>query len=280
MMQANWRDVPIVSFDLEATGAYPIGSEICEIAAVKWFQGQIVDEFQTLIRPRQIMSDFIIGIHKITNEMVETAPRIEEKVADFHRFIAGSMTVAHHAPFDLGFMVYEFERKGLPLPQTPALCTSLLSLVLMPQTENHRLQTLVKHLKIEGGQAHRALDDSKNCLAVLLHCLKVAEETLSPNSPLTVEKIGALMGGVLKWPRYSIEELTSKSTQIALAVEATQKGREIKMIYGKSKDSFLRTVKPLGVVRSLQGDYLGAMDPAETKPKRFYLERIQHVEII
>ena len=272
--------MPIVSFDLEATGAHPIGDEICEIAAVKWLQGQVVDEFQTLIQPRNRMSDFIIGIHGITNEMVAGAPRIEEKVADFHRFIQGALVVAHHAPFDLGFMTYEFERARLPLPRDPVLCTSLLSLVLMPQTEDHRLQTLVKYLGIEGGQAHRALSDAKNCLQILLHCLKIAEDAQTPGSPLSIEKIVSVQGAILRWPRYSITELIEKSTQIALTIEAIQKGREMKMIYGKSKDSFWRTVKPLGVVRSLQGDYLGAIDPAEPKPKRFYLERIQRVELV
>src|SRR5690242_6187174 len=108
------RELNLIALDIETTGQYPFAAEICELAAVKWSKGQIVDQFQTLIRPNQLMGDFVISIHNITNEMVSTAPAIEEKIAEFHAFIADGICIAHHAPFDLGFITVDLERANQP----------------------------------------------------------------------------------------------------------------------------------------------------------------------
>src|SRR5690606_36955518 len=108
-------------------------------------------------------SDFIIGIHGISNEMLVNAPQMPTVIKEFRDFVEGSLMVAHHAPFDLGFLSYEMERAGLPLPTPPVFCTSLLSIVLYPEFESHRLQTLVQELQLTKGTAHRALDDSRAC---------------------------------------------------------------------------------------------------------------------
>jgi DNA polymerase III subunit epsilon len=88
--------------------------------------------------------------------MVEHAPRMSERIEHFHSFIQGAIPVAHHAPFDLGFVAIEFENAGLPLPTMPALCSSLLARKLFPESTNHRLQTLIPFFGIEQGTAHRA----------------------------------------------------------------------------------------------------------------------------
>ena len=129
----KWRDLTIVAFDTETSGKYPLSAEICEIAAVKWQGGAIVDTFESLIKPSKPLVPENIAIHGITNEMVETAPPISERIADFHRFIQGAIVVAHHSPFDLGFVAHEFEKASLPLPTEDALCSSLLSRRLFPE---------------------------------------------------------------------------------------------------------------------------------------------------
>src|SRR5262249_33181247 len=105
-----WSQATFIAIDLETTGKYPLDAEICEMAAVKWQNGAVVDVFQSLIRPCTPMSQEVIAIHNITNEMVATAPLMAEKIFDFHRFIGDGFLLAHHAPFDLGFLSWEFER--------------------------------------------------------------------------------------------------------------------------------------------------------------------------
>jgi DNA polymerase III subunit epsilon len=126
-MKTPWYDASFVAIDLETTGKYPLDAEICEMAAVKWEKGQVVDTYQTLIKPTYRMSDEVIAIHNITNEMVETAPTLDTKIGEFFNFIKDSYVIAHHAPFDLGFLAWEFEKARLGLRLWPSISVSKLA---------------------------------------------------------------------------------------------------------------------------------------------------------
>src|SRR5690349_19013670 len=89
-----WFEATFIAIDLETTGKYPLDAEICEMAAVKWRGGEIVDTFQTLVRPQMLMSSEVIKIHNITNEMVQTAPALTEVLNQFHSFINDGFVIA------------------------------------------------------------------------------------------------------------------------------------------------------------------------------------------
>ena len=68
--ETKWKDSTFIAFDLETSGKYPLESQICEIGAVKWKAGEIIDEFQTLIQPDHLIPDEIIKIHNNTRSNV------------------------------------------------------------------------------------------------------------------------------------------------------------------------------------------------------------------
>lgn len=259
------KDLAVVAFDTETSGGYPIGNEICEIAAVKWKDGRIVDQYQTLVKPTRPMSDFIIGIHGITNEMVQDAPSIEQVIPSFHEFIHGCVAVAHHAAFDLGFVTYEFEKQSLALPKDPGLCTSLLSRKLFPESKNHKLQTLIEFFSLEKGTAHRALDDTKACLEVALKCFeKFGWEK-------TYEELLKFQVNRLDWSRFSIHDLED-TQRFQTLINAIRNQKIVEMSYRTAGDR--RQVRPIGVVRNPDGDYFVAFEGYEKQHKRFYLDKI------
>jgi DNA polymerase-3 subunit epsilon len=263
-----WRDHTFVGFDTETTGRYPLEAELCEIAAVKWRGGQIVDTFQTLLKPSKPMEPENIAIHNITNEMVENAPKIEDKIHEFHAFIQDTVPLAHHAPFDLGFVAIEFEKAELPLPDHPVLCTSLLARKLFPESENHRLQTLIGFFGLDRGAAHRALDDTKACLEVALRCFAKTGDTACLND------VFAHQGGALTWERFSMRALEASPIYSAL-IRAIKEQKIIEMEYGGgSKPGEMRRVHPHGLVRSLDGDFMVAYAEQDQKSKRFFIEKI------
>jgi exonuclease, DNA polymerase III, epsilon subunit family len=262
-----------VAFDTETSGAYPVGYDVVEFGAVKWFQGQEVERLQFLLKPRELMSDFIIGIHGITNEMVQTAPFISEKIREIHNFFKGSVVMAHHAPFDMGFISVDFEKAQLPLPEEPALCTSLLSRKWIHGVENHKLQTLVKHLGVDGGQAHRAYDDAKACLHVGLACFaKMGEQT-------TLAQAIKSQGKNLWWRDYSL--ILSSQAHIKELVDAIYQKKDVDMIYqGGSTKGETRRVTPIGIVRNPDGDFLQAFCHKDKTAKRYYLNRVGDVAVV
>lgn len=264
-------EYPIIAFDTETSGAFPLESEVIELGAVKWYQGKIVDRFQTLLKPsRELRPDNIL-IHGITNEMVENAPFMETEITKFRDFVDNSVLLAHHAPFDLGFMALAIEKNILKLPNNLNLCSSLISRALL-STTNHKLQTLIKELDLVGGEAHRAYDDAYACLQVLFKSI----EKLNGDS--TLQRILEIQKKDLNWKNYLI--YSSQNNKIIALAKAIENSRTISIVYegGQTKNQ-TRPIKPMGIVRNPDGDYIQAECGLDLKRKRFYLEKIKEVEI-
>lgn len=263
----SWKNQTIVALDLETTGKYPLESEICEVAAIKWKSGQIVDQYQSLIKPSRPMSEEVIKIHHITNDMVESAPGPDRIIAKLKEFVGDAVIMAHHAPFDMGFLAVEFERLNLSLPRSSALCTAILSRKLITSSPNHRLQTLVNHLGLPQGQAHRALDDTKACLEVGLRCLRMIGE-------VEMSQIYQAQGVDLPWSRFSMQALAEKEAWRPLINAIRNRGLAEMIYQGGSRPGKPRVVKPIGIVRNPQGDFLVASDEGDSQTKRFFIEQI------
>jgi len=267
------KDLTLVAFDLETSGSYPLDSEICEIAAIKWKDGKIIDEFKTLIKPQKRMSEFIIGIHGITNEMVQDSPRIEDKIQEFYDFIHGCAVVAHHSPFDMGFLSIEFEKKGFVAPSTPALCTSLLARRVFPESINHKLQTLIGYLNIPKNQAHRAYDDTVQCLNV---ALKIFENV---GWDKTLKDLYDIQGTLRTVQNFYMSELKKNPTFKNL-IDGVQKNQQVRIIYKAGHIRKDERVTVHAVVRSPDGDFIFAHTENDPKIKRFYLSKLLESEMV
>lgn len=103
------RDEYIV-LDIETTGLSKYMHNITEIAAVKIKDDKIVDEFHTLINPKEPIPRFITRLTGITNEMVKNSPTIKEALPDFLEFLGSTTIIAHNATFDYGFIEYNAKK--------------------------------------------------------------------------------------------------------------------------------------------------------------------------
>ncbi len=263
------KDLTFIAFDTETTGRYPIESEICEIAAVKFVHGEVVETFSTLIKPQRKMSEEVIKIHGITNEMVSHAPTIEQQIKGFHSFIGETTLVGHHSPFDLGFIAIEFEKAGLRFPQTPVVCSSRLARAVIKDSVNHKLQTLIPHLGLTQGSAHRATDDAQACGELLLKCIEIGKLQ-------SMEDIWRQQNGKLFWKDYSINDLRNQSQSMNVLVACIEARAQAVLKYGGPSSSE-RIIEPIGLVRNPDGDFLMATDGTGIA-KRFYLSKIVEVK--
>src|SRR5215472_8498062 len=99
-----------VVVDLETTGGRPAPGSIIEIGAYRMRGRQILEPFQSLVKPRMGIPRFIARLTSISNEMVATAPPIEEVLPRFRAFLGDAVMVAHNAQFDHSFLDFEFRR--------------------------------------------------------------------------------------------------------------------------------------------------------------------------
>jgi DNA polymerase-3 subunit epsilon len=118
---------------------------------------------------------FITGITGISQQMVASAPPIDQVLPRFVEFSAGSVLVAHNARFDLAFLDYELgmlQRRTFP---RPTLDTMRLARRLMPHSRAS-LAHLSERFDTHVRPTHRALRDAQATAEVLLILLAMVQE--------------------------------------------------------------------------------------------------------
>lgn len=164
------RDVTFCVVDLETTGASAAkGARITEVGAVKVRGGEVLGEFQTLVNPDEAIPAFITVLTGITDAMVIAAPRIAEVLPSFLEFAAGTVLVAHNAPFDTGFLKHAARELEVPWPAFEVLDTAVLARRALQREEvrNVKLATLARHFGATTTPDHRALHDAHATVDVL-----------------------------------------------------------------------------------------------------------------
>ncbi len=157
-------------FDTETTGLNPSGGdEIIQIGAARVVNGRLLrqESFEQLVDPGRDIPKAGIAIHGITPDMVVGQPRIDEVFPAFHQFAQDTVLVAHNAAFDMKFLQAPARRTGLRLQQ-PVLDTLLLSAVVHPHQESHRLEAIAERFGITVLGRHTALGDALVTAEVLL----------------------------------------------------------------------------------------------------------------
>ena len=144
--------------DIETTGLSPSRDEIIEISALKIRSGKIYNEFSQLIKPKAKIGPFITHLTGITNEMVISAPKIEEVLPDFINFVSNDIILGHNVKFDLNFIRTNLENYGF----NPLLNQSIDTMILgrkYCKLKSHSLKNLAIHYKVSIEGHHRALND-------------------------------------------------------------------------------------------------------------------------
>ncbi len=262
----------LVAFDTETTGAYPVKWEICEIAAVKFQNGKIVDEFSSTIRPEGDMHPVSEQIHGYSKKSLDSKPFAKTVLKKFLEFSQNSVLIAHHAPFDIGFLSYDLEKNNLPIPNNKIICTSLLSRAIFKDSPNHKLPTLMEFLNLKKRKLHIALNDAKICMDLAQECFRHIK-------PLTLKNVEQKMKMEFNWKDFSVLELT-KNPELKLLVNSITSMRKINMVYNSgSRPGTSRTILPVGLVRTPLGDFIAGEEKNNTSPpKRFYLKHITNIK--
>jgi DNA polymerase III subunit epsilon len=160
-------------FDTETTGLEPSnGDEILQIGAVRIVNGKLLRQegFEQLVDPQRDIPAASIPIHGIEPHMVRGQPRIEQVLPSFHAFAQDTVLVAHNAAFDMRFLQLKEARTGVRFDQ-PVLDTLLLSALVHPNQESHRLEEIAARFKVTVLGRHTAMGDALVTAEVFLRLL-------------------------------------------------------------------------------------------------------------
>ncbi len=149
-----------VAIDIETTGLNPKTDRIIELGAVKVENGEIIDTFETLVNPRQNISDFIKELTGINENDLQDAPDIQEVLVNFIEFCEGYVLLGHNVIFDYSFikrnavnLELEFEKEGMD--------TLRIARKVLPDLKKKSLSYLCEYYRIENKNQHRAFDDAE-----------------------------------------------------------------------------------------------------------------------
>lgn len=165
-------DGDFVVFDLETTGFCANVDRIIEIGAVKVSNKEIVDRFSTFVNPKIPIPFKIENLTGISDQMVLSAPTIEEVLPEFIKFCEGCVVVAHNAEFDTSFIIDNALKQNIDWNPT-IIDTVLLGQFVVPHLNNYKLDTLCKHLSVSLVNHHRAVDDAQATAHIFIKMIQM-----------------------------------------------------------------------------------------------------------
>jgi DNA polymerase III epsilon subunit family exonuclease len=159
--------------DLETSGGSPrLGAGITEIGVVKVQGGQVLGTFQSFVDPGHSLPAFITQLTGISDQMLVSAPFIDEILPTLFDFLGNAdetVVVAHNSPFDLSFLKAASLANEIAWPDYLTVDTARLARAVLDRDEviNCKLSTLSEFFGATTSPNHRALDDALATVDVL-----------------------------------------------------------------------------------------------------------------
>lgn len=171
-------DANFIVVDTETTGHSPLQNRMMDIAAVVVSDGDIQDEFHSLINPHQYIPAFISQMTKITNEAVSFAPEEREVIPQFDKIFKreNAIFVAHNANFDYSFIVEAYKRVNFDEFNPPILDTLKIARRIFPENQKKGVSSLASLFGIKIRNRHSAFGDAKATAKILIYLLELLED--------------------------------------------------------------------------------------------------------
>lgn len=142
--------------DIESTGLSSMYDSIIEICALRYRNKEFVEKFSTLVKPPYDIDEFIEQLTGITNDMLSSAPKIEDVLPEFLNFIGNDILVGHNVNFDINF-IYDNCSTFLSVPfRNDFVDTLRIARLLHKEHKHNRLCDLAGRYNLSYKNAHRA----------------------------------------------------------------------------------------------------------------------------
>ncbi len=138
-------------------------SSVCSVGVVIVRNREIVDTFYSLIQPEPNYYNYWCSrVHGLCREDTEDAPIFPNVWAQIEPLIEGLPLVAHNRPFDESCLKAVFRVYQMDYPDYEFLDTLWASRRLLPDLDNHRLDTVAEACGFQM-ENHHPLADAEAC---------------------------------------------------------------------------------------------------------------------
>ncbi|MBO6046493.1 MAG: 3'-5' exoribonuclease [Erysipelotrichaceae bacterium] len=163
----------ITVFDIEVLNDDP--ASVCSIGIVVMEDLRIIEEYYTLIRPRNTKFDpYRFKVHHIKPQRLIHEKTFRQVWSDIAHYFENQIVVSHDIQTDMSHMRAAMKVSRLPYPSLKMSCTNVLAHLFYPEREKYNLSDLCSDLQIELKQAHQALEDARACSDLLVRMMTEA----------------------------------------------------------------------------------------------------------
>ncbi len=183
-------------YDLETTGTSCVSDEVVEISAVKVIDGEITDEYSTLVNPGRPIPYYASEVNGITDDMVADSPDFKTAFREFLDFAGDMVLVGHNIhTFDMKFLYRDAEKFWGKTIGNDYIDTLRIARLCLPQLDHHRLVDLAEYYGISIVGAHRALND---CRMNQIVFERLGQELANPSDAAKAVRVCPRCGSVLR----------------------------------------------------------------------------------
>ena len=162
------RDFAAIDFE---TANYE-RSSVCSVGVVIVRNGEIVDTFYSLIQPEPNYYNYWCSqVHSLSREDTDDAPIFPNVWAQIEPLIEGLPLVAHNRPFDESCLRAVFQVYQMDYPDYEFYDTLGASRRLLPDLDNHQLDTVASACGFQMENHHHALADAEACAWIAIELL-------------------------------------------------------------------------------------------------------------
>lgn len=218
-----------VVLDTETTGLETSqGHRIIEIGAVELIGRKLTGRhYHQYIQPDREVDAGALEVHGISNEFLADKPRFHQIVDEFFEFINGADLVIHNAPFDVGFIDYEFGLLESANPGPVAQHCKITDTLVMARQKHpgqrNTLDALCQRYAVDNSQRdlHGALLDAEILADVYLVMTGGQTDLLLAGEDSGDEKDSQQVGGIrrLSANRPGLKVITASEAELALHEE-------------------------------------------------------------
>jgi DNA polymerase III epsilon subunit-like protein len=249
---------------------------LLELGALRIEGEEVVDRFESLVRPQIPIDEDARRVHGIGEADVRYAPPAALVIDRFLEWLGPAHVFAgHNGRFDLHVLAFECLRAERCLPDGTLLDTLRLARRAFPDSPDHKLDTLCRWLAIEGERRHRAMPDAEACWQVLRACLARFRER-EPAADLSWTAL-AERGGQPIQTQAAIPAAPRLAPRLCELEQACREKRRVVLVYGEEPALSRMTVLPRILFQHDRKGYLEAQCTRSGLLKTYRLDRIHEV---
>jgi DNA polymerase III subunit epsilon len=222
------KDVKFAITDIETTGSGIKGNKITEICVIVVQNGEVIDEYSSLVNPSQAIPLYIESLTGINDEMVSNAPQFSEIAEEVDRITKDCIFVAHNVSFDYNIVRAEFAKLDRDFKRK-RLCTVRLTKKLIPGLFSYSLGNICTSINIPHLDRHRAKGDCDATVTLFQRCL-----SLDPDYEVITEFLNRKTGAAYLPPHFRNSDFEKLPTETGVYFFKDKDGRPLYI--GKAKN--------------------------------------------